>query len=340
MHIDSVDTSSSSRRPPHLADCLQQIANGYETRTFDVCGEHLCTTGATTRIWHLVSGKLLYSVNHGEYVKGTSISFKPARKIDEEGMRVWLGTNMGEIQEIDIPSKRVVEINPTAHTRREVLKIYRHAAEMWSLDSEGRLYVWPPDETGTPNLSNYFLNPRLPQGHTTSLAIDGQLWFATAKELRVFRPGLVEENENFVATALPINRLTGAGDMSSSAKMYTDPDRVYFGHNDGKVTYYSRKTFSHLGTVIVSAYRISCLVGVGRFLWAGNYTGVLHIYDTTSEIWTLKKEWKAHSSPVAALIVDRSSIWKMGRLQVLSLSVDNTIKLWDGLLQDDWLGMS
>ena len=52
----------------------------------------------------------------------------------------------------------------------------------------------------------------------------------------------------------------------------------------------------------------------------------------------IKKEWRGHAMPVVNMIVDRSSIWKLDRLQVVSLGMDNTIKIWDGLLEDDWIG--
>lgn len=285
-----------------------------------------------------MTGKLLLSLNHGEFIRGTAVAFKPARKIDEEGMRVWLGTNLGELQEIDLATKRIVDVNGTAHARREVVKIHRHATELWTIDNEGKLNVWPADDDGSPSLSLSFLNPRLPHGHVTSLVVGDNLWFATAKELRVFKPSSTEQNDEFYMTAQPINHASGAGDISSSAILYGHSDHVYFGHSDGKITYYSQKEFTCLGMVVASMYKISCLVGAGRYLWAGNYTGTLCVYDTGRDVWKLKKDWKAHDTPIAGLIADRSSIWKLGRLQVLSLAVDNTIKLWDGMLETDWFG--
>jgi hypothetical protein len=87
----------------------------------------------------------------------------------------------------------------------------------------------------------------------------------------------------------------------------------------------------------VSQYKINTLAGVGRYMWAGYNTGKVSVYDMSQTPWAVKKDWQAHDNPVVKLIADRSSVYKLGRFQVVSLGADNMLRSWDGLLQEDWL---
>jgi hypothetical protein len=37
-------------------------------------------------------------------------------------------------------------------------------------------------------------------------------------------------------------------------------------------------------------------------------------------------------------LADRTSIWKLDRFQVASLGTDTMLRIWDGMLKNDWLG--
>jgi WD40 repeat protein len=73
-------------------------------------------------------------------------------------------------------------------------------------------------------------------------------------------------------------------------------------------------------------------------LWVAFKTGMIYVYDVNTNPWTVKKDWKAHDSPVCGLVLDPSALWTISYLQVVSLGTDNQIRLWDGMLEDDWLG--
>ncbi|KAI4085891.1 MAG: hypothetical protein LQ344_008040 [Seirophora lacunosa] len=92
--------------------------------------------------------------------------------------------------------------------------------------------------------------------------------------------------------------------------------------------------------VNASVYKINCLVGAGMHLWAGFNTGNICVYDVQSRPWKMIKEWHAHEGPVVNLSVDQTGLWVSGRLRVGSVSLDNTIRIWDVLLEEDWLGLS
>jgi WD40 repeat protein len=240
------------------------------------------------------------------------------------------------MHEIDIPTQSVVHTKSNAHARSVIIKIFRYAGEMWSLDEDGVLHIWPADEFGCPSLQQTPLTYRIPRGSTFSIISGSQLWVASTKDIRVY--ARTSDNNHFQQlTQSPLSQLN-VGDVTSGAIISSQPDRMYFGHADGKVTIYSKKSFECLGIVNVSVYKISSLVGVGDVLWAGYSTGMIYVYDTKSTPWKVLKDWKAHDKPIAGILADRTSIWKLDRFQVASLGTDTMLRVWDGMMKDDWLG--
>ncbi|KAF2865824.1 Endonuclease/exonuclease/phosphatase [Massariosphaeria phaeospora] len=332
---DYPDSSQANRRPPAFDELPSAIPVGYETKLFAICGEYICTTGYVTTVWSLLNGKVLLNLSHGDTVKVTSVAFRPAKDVEDEGKRLWLGTNIGEIHEIDIPTQSVVFTKTNAHPRSAILKIFRYASEMWSLDDEGKIHIWPPDETGSPILQQTPGTFRVPRGHTFSIISGSQLWIAFGKEIRVFnRTGDTNYFESATQGGLS---QPNVGEVTAGAILSSQPDRIYFGHIDGKVSIYAKKGFVCLGIVSVSLYKISSLVGVGDHLWAGYVTGMIYVYDTSCTPWKVMKDWKAHEKPISGIIADRTSIWKLDRLQVASLGQDMMLRIWDGMLKHDWL---
>ncbi|PWY92207.1 inositol polyphosphate phosphatase [Aspergillus heteromorphus CBS 117.55] len=334
--MDYPDASTANRRPPLLKSGPQEIHTKYDTRVMDVCGKHVCTTGYITRVWDLTTGEQIMSLSHGETVKSLSVAFKPGLGLEDEGQRLWLGTNSGDLHEVDISTRSIVS-SRSYPSRREIVKILRHKKDMWTLDDEGRLLVWPPDETGTPNLQYSYHNPydRVARGHTFSMVVGDLLWLAAGKEVHVYRPN-ARDDVSFKVLSKPLG-LQHTGDVTSGAYTTKDGGRVYLGHADGKVTVYSAHDYVCLSVVNVSVYKINCLGIVGDYLWAAYKTGMIYVYDTETNPWTVKKDWRAHESPVSGFLLDSSSVWTMNRLQVTSLGDDNCIRMWDGMLEDDWL---
>ncbi|CAG8248858.1 unnamed protein product [Penicillium olsonii] len=333
---DYPDASKANRRPPCLKTGPQEIHTRYDTRLLAVCGKYVCTTGYLTKVWDLTTGEQVMSLSHGETVKSLSLAFKPGKGLEDEGDRIWLGTSAGDIHEVDIPSQSIVATR-SYPSRREVIQILRHGKEMWTFDDEGRLLIWLPDETGTPNLqySYHSAHERVARGHTFSLVVGDKLWLAAGKDVHIYRPDSRDET-SFKVFKRPLG-LQHSGDVTSGTYSTRDGGRVYLGHADGKVTVYSATDFTCLAVVNVSVYKINCLAFVGDYLWAGYKTGMIYVYDVTTNPWTVKKDWRAHDSPVSAFVLDTSSVWTMNRLQVTSLGTDNCIRLWDGMLEADWM---
>ncbi|KAI1505861.1 Endonuclease/exonuclease/phosphatase [Biscogniauxia marginata] len=330
------DASRVNRRPPFVKLGVHEIYTKYDTRIFDVCGQYVCTSGHLTRVWSLLDGELVMSLAHGEGIKATAVAFKPGLNVNEEGARLWIGNNNGEVMEADIATQSIVGNKTNLHGRAEVIKIFRHFNEMWTLDEGGTLHIWGPDGEGLPNLSNSpHQTYRLPKGHTFSMIVGEELWHATGREIRIFAPTLDGRNQVQVLMRPLISE--GAGEVISGTTLRTQPGKVFFGHNDGKVSIYSQDDFTCLSVLNISTYKINSLAGVGGDIWAAYNTGRICVYDVEKSPWVVKKDWQAHDNPAIKIIPDRASFYRLDRSQVISLGADNMLRAWDGLLQDDFL---
>jgi hypothetical protein len=330
---DFPDSSQANRRPPKYRQRPWQIPTDYDTRLCAVCGDYVVTSGYITKAWNLRTGELLLHMAHHENVKATSVAFRPpTAECEEEGRRVWVGTNIGEIHEIDVISQSVVKTRSSAHTRREVSRIWRYGKEMWTLDEGGELVVWHADASGEGLKRTW----RLPRSATWSMKVGKHLWVAYGKEIRVFDPGARSDSE-FQVLRSPLVQ-PGTGDVTSGTTLISKPDLLYFGHSDGKISIYSRSTYACQGVMSVSLYKIASLAGVSEYLWAGYNTGMLYVYDTSTTPWTVKKDWEAHEKKqICCILADPVALWDPDRLPVITLGTDNMLKLWDGWLEEDWL---
>lgn len=283
-----------------------------------------------------MDGEQLLSFAHTEGIKATAVIFKPGADPDSEASRVWVGMNSGDMMEIEIASSRIVCSKPGAHGRWEIINAYRYLNEIWTLDESGCLHIWGPDEDGIPNLNkNPTQSYKVPKGHTFSLVAGGELWLADGKLIRVFEPSL-DGSTTFQVLLSPIVT-EGTADITSGTTMDAHPDKIFFGHVDGKVSIYSTRDYSCQRVIHVSGWKINTLAGVGADLWVGYTTGRVSIFDTTQNPWMTKKEWQAHNSGIYQLKSDATAAYRMDRSQVASIGNDGMVKLWDGLLQDDRL---
>lgn len=325
-----------NRRPPFIKHGSFEIQTKYDARTFDVCGEFVCASGHMTRVWSLLDGELVMSLSHTEGIKATAIAFKPAADPRDEGKRVWIGTNTGELMEVEVATHSITPGKANAHSRFEVTRIYRHFNEIWTLDEAGTLLVWGPDANSVANITGVpSQSYKVPKGHTFSMVIGDELWHATGKEIRVFAPAS-DGRSQFQVLVRPLVT-DNAGEVTSGTLLKTQPDTALFGHVDGKVTMYSTSNYTCTRIINVSTWKINSLVNSGRHVWAAYNTGKVCVYDVEESPWAIKKEWQAHDTHIIKMVSDPSSSYFLDRLQVISLGADNKIKAWDGLLEDDWL---
>lgn len=313
-----------------------EISTKYDARIFDVCGEFVCASGSMTRVWSLIDGELIMSLSHTEGVRSTAVAFKPAADPQEEGKRLWIGTNTGDLMEVEIVTHGITTSKPNVHGRHEVTRIYRHYNEIWTLDEAGTLLVWGPDENSVANISGSpSQSYKVPKAHTFSMVIGEELWHATGKEVRVFAPTL-DGRTQFQVLVRPLIA-DGAGEVTSGTLVKSQPGKVMFGHVDGKVSIYSIKDYTCVALLNISTFKINALANAGQYIWAAYNNGKICVYDIEEAPWVVMKEWQAHENPVVRMITDTASPYFLDRLQVVSLGADNKIKAWDGLLEDDWL---
>lgn len=332
LKSDYPDATQTNRRPPSYQSSLPEVQIKSESRTFDVCGQYICTGGYTTKVFDMSTGEQVTGINHGETVKATAVSFKPGVDLKSEGQRIWIGNNIGDLQEVDMLTHSVMAQN-SSHNRREILQILKHQRDLWTLDDDGKLFVWLADETGVPNLKYSHISHKVQRGHTFSLVAMDDLWLATGKEIRVYRPG---NEASFAAITKPMSQ-SGSGDITSGDYSKGRGGRVYFGHTDGKVSIYSTTDYTIIGSVKASDYKINGLAMIGDDLWAGYKTGKIYVYDTTTTPWKVRKDWRAHDGPIQGLVLDGRSLWTMNRLQVTSVGHDGYARFWDGMLETDWI---
>ncbi|PSK36704.1 hypothetical protein B9Z65_1887 [Elsinoe australis] len=330
------DASQANRRPPRYRQRPWEFGIGYDTKLFTVCGEYICTGGYHTRVWNIKTGESIVTISLGEGVKVTAMAWIPSKNPLEEGQRLWLGTNVGDIHQLDILSRQIVNTRHGAHSRGEIVKIFRHASALWSMDDEGKLLNWKnnsPDSVASLDVTP--LAFRVTRGHSVSIVIGNCLWMAVGKNIYIYNLA-VNSDVGFQVLSRPLFQ-EGAGDITSAAKVSSQPNAVYFGHTDGKVSVYNKKDYSLIGVFNVSVYKISAMTGVGNFLWTGYSTGMAFVYDTSTTPWLVKKDWRAHDEPLSGIMADQSSIWKLDRFQVVTLGMDNVLRIWDGMLEQDWL---
>lgn len=314
------------------------IQPNYDTKLFEISNRYLCTSGYLTKAWDLMSGEMIMTLSLGEKeIRVTALAFKPGSKTENESVQIWLGTNYGDLYEVDITTQAILYTKLGAHSRREIIKVFRYKNSMWTLDDDGRLNVWHGDQDEMPSLGKPPIARRIPKGHSFSILIQDTLWVASGTGIRIFRPNS-DDDTKFVVRDEPLSQ-PGVSEITSGATIPGKSSCVYFGHADGKVTSYSTRDFSCLGIFNVSSYKINCLAGAGSYIWAGYSNGMICVYDTNTTPWKTKKDWQAHDHPVISISVDLCSIWKPAQIQVASISTDNTVRLWDGMLEQDWLGI-
>lgn len=329
---DYPDGSHTNRRPPIHDPSNWQLHTRTDGRAFDICGKLFCTASYHTRIFDLTTGEEVLALNHGETVKTTAVLFKPGQDIKSEGKRIWIGNNIGDLQEIDLET-HVTIAQSSIHNRSEILRILRHQKDIWTLDEAGKLFVWRANESGVPDLKSTPTTHKLLTKPTFAMVVQDTMWVASGKEVRVYRPG---RESTFIAYKGTLQPAQNTGDVTSGTYS-EDEDKVYLGHADGKVTIYSLKDYSCLGGMKVSDYKINAMSIVGKYLWAVYKTGKVYVYDTSTTPWQIKKDWKAHQGPATGIILDPSSVWLLGRLQVATTGHDQYVRLWDGMLEEDWV---
>ncbi|OLL21796.1 putative inositol polyphosphate 5-phosphatase [Neolecta irregularis DAH-3] len=328
------DASQTNRRKPVLRNTPTSLNCRADVRVFAVSGQYVCTSHHISKVWDIRSGQCIWSLPHPE-VKVTAICFIPGLDLQDEGTSIWLGTEKGDIWQIDINQTDIVERRSTAHVTA-ISQILRCGRDVWSLDESGKLQVWSSPKGSKIELSDQPRSFRITTRHSVAMVCSGELWVASGRVMHAYNPSAADGRPFSISTrAMIAPGMTG--EATAGACLRRDPNIVYVGHEDGKISVYSRSKMECIDVITISMYKISGMAAVGDHLWVAFKTGKMYVYDVGSQPWKVLKDWKAHETSLIDIKADMSSIWKAGVLQVLTLSSDNIIKAWDGMLMDDWL---
>ncbi len=321
-------------------------------------GEKLCTVGE-----HL-----------SKEVKLTALEFRPPNhgvspvpamgrrshgETADEGRYLWCGTKDGHIWELDIAEAQVMFSRQNVHTD-PIQLLKRVGNKMISLDEGGKISIWLPSADPDPaiaglRLSNQPITQRIALEKGSHACIVGQqLWVATgpsaqrnAKDyagskgprIRIYNPFADDKPFNAISKAatIPADMAEGVGIVTGGAVIPSRPDYVYFGHDSGHISIWSRQTYECVSVRKLGPHGLTAVAGVVKYLWVATRAGTISVFDTDTQPWQALKIWTAHKEPITAIKVDEHGIEKVGRLQVASGGLDASVHLWDGTLSFDWI---
>lgn len=135
------------------------------------------------------------------------------------------------------------------------------------------------------------------------------------------------------------------GPITSATISPSQPGMVYVGHEEGYISLWLLDTDDGYPQCIevtrVGMSDVLCLEGVKDRLWAGGRNGMISAYDVSQQPWLVTNCWNAHPGlPVMRLIMNYYGIESTERLCVASVGRDENLRLWDGLLGSDCVGVS
>lgn len=341
------DSSRANRRPPLLSGRQALLNTNMNIKHVCISGPYVAiSTSDLTKVFNLKkdSSNSIWSYAHphnNDGYKVTSMEFKPTFDVSEDGSYLWVGTNKGELMEFDLlkGTQGLSDRRSNVHTS-SVNAILRCRHSLWTLDESGKCQVWLP-ENGEISMGHTPKTFRVIPRWTFAMAAGWRLWVGQGRNVQVYSPlQLYGDAFNVTPRSITLPQGKTVGNITCGTMLPTDKDRIFLGHDDGKVSIYSQRDCTCIDVVPINIYNIVTLAGVGEFLWAGFRTGMVYVYDTSATPWRVCKDWDAHhKTKITHLLADPTSLWRAGVGMVLSVAEDGVLKTWDALLMDDWLGM-
>ncbi|KAK4058924.1 hypothetical protein OIO90_000370 [Microbotryomycetes sp. JL221] len=298
---------TSNRDPPHL-DGRQSLSLPWAElpRLVDIHGKFVVTASGTTL--HVTNTDSPHPDN--KFLNWSVLDSITMIRLSEDGQSVWVGTETGELLQVDVSTVKLTERRTDGH--HAPIKLIQRRA---SLRSASTRYDLPP-KPGFCQLLNDQLWMLYAREHPTSLQIICRLLVIQLKSSPTIAPdGSPEEVEPIVDEEW-MHGWRGKntfGIVTSMAVLpsYT-PKYIFVGHAQDR-------TLDNLGQA----------------------RGQIYVYDAVRPKdgqLRLLKHWQAHekNSPIATLGVDTSTLWTGTELCVYSNATDHKLHFWDGLLSHDW----
>lgn len=322
-------------------------------------GEKLCTVGEHLSKEVKLTALEFRPPNHGIALSSAMTGRRAHGETADEGRYLWCGTKDGHIWELDIAEAQVVYSRQNVHSD-PIQLLKRVGNKMLSLDEGGKISIWLPSSDPDPaiaglRLSNQPITQRIAIEKGSHACIVGQqLWVASgpsaqrnAKDyagskgprIRVYNPFADDKPFNALSKAIsiPPDMAEGVGIVTGGTVIPSRPNYVYFGHDSGHVSIWSRQTYECVGVRKLGPHGLTAVAGVVKYLWVATRSGTISVFDTETAPWRALKIWTAHKEPITAIKVDEHGIEKVGRLQVASGGLDAAVHLWDGTLSYDWI---
>ncbi|KAI9470767.1 MAG: Endonuclease/exonuclease/phosphatase [Benjaminiella poitrasii] len=328
-----------------LATCRNSVITGSNVlRTWDIySGEVLSTIVLSTD--GSANGTSSPNTEYNDKIRAVAIA--PTRSPLDEGRYIWIARQDTMLCVVEMYNRtyRVLGKRHDLHVAPITFILRYGNTEIWTIDQGGVLCVWDVSDADYANNQNpLFGMPR--RYHVTDRAVTAviygsQLWMSAGRKLCVHTIPVATEVGNMETLSGTSVRIPN--DLGNIRKLVTipyHPYRIFAAHDDGKVSIWDSKTLERIQVITVSMYGICSMVTVGEYhVWAGYNTGMIYVYDTRPENWTVLKMWKAHTGAVTQLVVDEKSLLLdeiRGRLQVVSGDSNGFVGVWDGLLTEQW----
>ncbi len=319
----------------------------------------VCDDGSAEKVAVIGEGKDKEGSNNSG-AKITALAFRPIQSLRDLGRYVWVGTAAGNIWELDTIEEKVTGCRSILHSE-PIVKMVRVGSGMFCLDESGKTSVWLPrkNEEGILqpiSIESHPFTQRIQYDHKcVPIIVRDQLWIGSGSSdlkhsaerrekkdshsprVSVYNPFAEDKPFNALSrpSYIPTGIAEGVGSITCGAVVPDLPDLVFIGHSSGHVSIWSREKYDCKSVVMCTRHGITALAGVTQYLWAANKSGRIVVYDPSETPFRVQKMWPAHRDPVLGLMVDTYSIATQ-RLQVASGSLDGQVKVWDGLLAEDW----
>lgn len=361
------DSSRVNRRPPIFEGVLHEISGKSDIRAVINLGSYFCVgCSGATYLYDSDSGAVAWSATHSD-TRVTAAAFVTDHLI-------WMGTKDGCLWEVQVNRSGVATKRANVHLQPvSVIRRCLETGDIWTLSDDGKLVIWT-----SPSVSSAPKTYRVTPAFKACAFLGKSLWIGRNKQLFVYEPTTVSLNVNPrpILAAVPnpsstqpganVVATNGAGVSGSSiglagttptsagtalsmnhsvrqmgeftcATSVTGVDNfMFFGHEEGTITVFCHSKMAAVANVNVSIHKI-CSLSKGdiNHLWIGLKTGVILVCDVSQVPWRVLKEWKAHEGPVSTISCQPAN----NCLPVMSLSVEGSVRIWDGLLKHDWIEM-
>ncbi|KAJ3213790.1 hypothetical protein HDU67_002447 [Dinochytrium kinnereticum] len=258
----------------------------------------------------------------------------------DDGRFLWAGLENGDIACVDTVNGSIID-RKSVHSVA-ITHMIRYRGSIWSLDENGSLKIWEPDQTGTIVLGSRPRSLRIGSRQEKALIVNGKLWTSSGKTIEIYNP---EETSSIFQQKIDVGSITvGNLPVANVTALTTSADssRVISGHKDGVIIVWDSSSYSKIALVKASSYSIASLLYLpNEYLWVGYQIGKVHVFDVSNDSWGVIKYFLAHQAAVSDLYLDGKIYFSSGQMHVTSLSRidkgDSSIKFWDGSLQRDWI---